>query len=117
MESTPGDQTEGAPGGCHPGISRTSAHVLGRSHGIVRGALHAGVTACQAETSLSAQEAEEEPGPEYATVLLRMLVSRSGRLVQGEVISLEEEVLGRFRDWDEAVSVIRSWLRIRRRTS
>jgi hypothetical protein len=52
----------------------------------------------------------EDTDLRYVTVLLRLLVTGSGQLIQGEVVSLDQRSLGHFRRWQEAVRVIRSWL-------
>jgi hypothetical protein len=41
--------------------------------------------------------------------LLRLVLDRGGELIQGEVVTMRGESLGRFRDWLQANRVIRAW--------
>ena len=43
------------------------------------------------------------------TVLVRFVIKRSGELVQGEVVSVGGETIGRFRDWPQVSQVISAW--------
>jgi hypothetical protein len=66
---------------------------------------------------LQSPQVDEDIGRDYVTVIVRMVVAPTGALIQGEVISLDNELVGRFRDWEGAVAVIRAWLARRQRSS
>ncbi len=55
---------------------------------------------------------DEDSGPtdrRLVTLLLRLLLDREGEVVQGEVVSVRGESIGRFRRWREATRVIQTW--------
>ena len=46
----------------------------------------------------------------YVTVILRLLVGRQGRLAQGDVVDVDGQVHGHFKDWNGLTRVVRAWL-------
>lgn len=50
--------------------------------------------------------AEQLAEKQYVTLLLRLLVDQEGQLVQGEVVTLQLQPLGRFTHWRELVRII-----------
>jgi hypothetical protein len=53
--------------------------------------------------------ASGDPGKalEYVTLVVRLLVDRSGRLDHGEVVDTQGTVRGRFKDWSGLLSAVR----------
>jgi len=45
----------------------------------------------------------------HVTVMLRLLLDKSGELVHGEVVDLQGQVFARFADWQAAIRVVRAW--------
>jgi hypothetical protein len=46
----------------------------------------------------------------YVTVILRLLLGHKGRLEQGEVVDLDGNSQGRFKDWNGLTRTLRSWI-------
>jgi len=54
-----------------------------------------------------------DPVGEYVTFVVRVFINSDNELIQGEVISLEETTLGRFRDWEGEIRILNDFLNAR----
>ncbi len=52
----------------------------------------------------------------YVTVILRLLLGRQGGLEQGEVVDIDGNSHGRFKDWNGLTRALRAWLSTREHT-
>jgi hypothetical protein len=49
----------------------------------------------------------------YVTVILRLLLGHHGRLEHGEVVDVDGNAQGRFKDWNGLTRKLRRWLATR----
>lgn len=60
---------------------------------------------------MAAQSNEEQLAEkQYVTLLLRLLVDQRGRLVQGEIVTLDAQSRGHFSRWRDLVRLVREAL-------
>ena len=57
-----------------------------------------------------ARSPEQLAEKRYVTVILRLLLDRQGRLVQGEVVNTASQVQGRFAGWRGMSRTLRTWV-------